>query len=133
MLTLPLTFTLALATAPSSPATFETDAQDLESEWKKHVVGVVFKEPFEFDAGLSLYDDDRFRLVVDVRIGDDDEHEVVTGTYRWRGETLELREENGDVQRLKLQNDSLVLETDWKLDVIRELLGLPDLDFRRVR
>ncbi|MDX1622754.1 MAG: hypothetical protein R3199_02085 [Gemmatimonadota bacterium] len=109
-----------------------TDAP-VSSEWSYRAHALVFDAPLDLELELILFEDDRFRLWMDAAADEELEREVVSGTYRWEGDALLLRDEGGNVQRLRLRGDELVPDAGWKWTLARESLGLPDFGLERVR
>lgn len=117
--------------APPRPAT-SADAP-VNSVWIYRAHALVFDAPLDLEFELILFEDDRFRLWVDAVADEELEREVVSGTYRWEGNALLLRDEGGSVQRLRLRGDELVPDAGWKWTLARESLGLPDFGLERMR
>lgn len=110
--------------APAGPL----PAADLAARYSAAIHGAVLDEPFRLDVALSLYDDDRYRLRIDVWTRDEEETELATGTYRLAGRRLILRGEDGARQTFFVRGDRLVLDTDWKFTLARRILGIPEID-----
>lgn len=102
--------------------------------WGRHSNVVVFDEALEVDLRLDLRPDGTYRLVAQVVEGSGErERETSEGRYRWEGDRLILIHGGGETETFRLRGDVLELETEWPVDVVLAVTGLPDPTLRRVR
>lgn len=118
------------ASAHERLAAFHPDAE----VWARHVDVEAFDDRVVVDLELALAPDGAYRLVAEVEDADGDtDRSVSEGRYRWEGDRLVLITDHGDDGEFRRRGDDLELRTEWPVDVVLAVSGLPDPVLRRVR